>query len=226
MNALIKKLNLQTTKGLHVIKSSNVELFNVNLGVLVFSLGESVNILASEPYYNLIKDIASTIKAEDIFEASFISILDNIVNKDNLLLSGPYLVFTCSDVIEEVSKSNYSIKKLVGNSKNLDQYSKFNNAINIHSKKESILYLLFSEKKVVAIASASKEDKSIYSLGIEVNKTYRNKGIGSYLLKYTVNDLAKNSLEGYFLVKTSNINSIKLANSTGLKLIGSTMFTV
>lgn len=226
MNHLIKKLNLRTSKGLHVIKSSNFELFNVNLGVFIISLGESVNILTSDWSYDLIKDIVSTIEIEDIFEASFISILDNIVSKKNLLLSGPYLVFNSFDTIKVLPNKNYSIKKLVGDRKYLDEYSKFSNAININCNKESILYLLLSNDKVVAIASASKEDRKIYSLGIEVDKNYRNKGIGSYLLKHTVNDLIKNNLEGYFLVKVSNNNSIKLAYSTKLQFIGVTMFTI
>ncbi|MFP4456606.1 MAG: GNAT family N-acetyltransferase [Clostridia bacterium] len=226
MEHLIEKLILENTKGLTIIKNNTFNLFGVNLGVLVISFGESVNIIVSNEHHDIIKDLVSTMENEDIFESPFISLLDSIVSKDNLLLSGPYILFKSKKLACLSKQHNYLIKKVVNDKEYLKKYSEFNNAVNLNYNKEFILYLLLDNNKVIAITSANKEENNIYSLGIEVKKDYRNQGIGTYLLKYTANDLINSNINGYYLVKVSNINSIKLAISAGLDLVGSMMFTV
>jgi hypothetical protein len=223
---IIKELKLNSTAGLHLINNKDFSFLDTNLGVFIISSSNTINIVASNDYYTKLKDITFNLDIEDVFEASFISLLFDLLSKDNYLLSGPYLIFTPRENIDFETREYFYVEKSVNNTKELEKYYSFENAVDIQIDQDFYLYVLKKENEVVAISSANRELDSIFSLGIEVSKQHRNKGIGSYLLKYVARDLLANGITPIYLTKTSNINSIKLAFSSNFMPIATTLYTI
>ncbi len=226
MIQIAKVLNLNQATGIHVKESNNFNFLDSNLGIFMISLRDSINIFTSNKYYKYLKEITKTLDIEDIFEVSFITLLESLLAKDNHLLSGPFLIFTPKEGTIISMENEYIIEKTFNDNKKLLQYTSYKNAINVNIAKDFYLYLLKKENKVVAVCSANREVWPIYSIGIEVDHYYRNKGLGSYVLKHVANDLISNELIPIYLTKIYNINSINLANKANFKAIATTIFTI
>ncbi len=222
----LAKQGINLSKGITLKTVSSTKLFDANLGVLIIANSNSATILSSEKYYEKLKDITSTIIVEDIFQASFISLLEKIVAQDFLLLGGPYLLFSGNLSTPLDPKIEYTLEKVVNDYTLLDKYSDFSHAIQTNDKRDFVMYILKVNSEVAGVVTATCESDNVYSIGAEVVKKYQSHSIGSYLISVISNDLINQGKIVYYQASVNNIASFKMAMKANYDLIATTLYTV
>jgi hypothetical protein len=224
---LLSYYNLELKRGIHLEIRESIELFDTQLGILVLGETDSIIMLCINKYYQKLSEITEYMEPSEVFEAGFISVLENIVSNDFLLLSGPYHVFMgqYNDNVETL-KPNYNLSIIKNDYSFLEKYCDFNQAVQPGDSRDFLSFLLTIDGNPAGIVTAIKESEKVYSLGAEISMKYRNMSLGTFLISSITNYLIDGGNVVYYQTSISNIASIKMALKSNYKLIATTMYTV
>ncbi|MBJ8350100.1 GNAT family N-acetyltransferase [Streptococcus zalophi] len=82
--------------------------------------------------------------------------------------------------------------------------------------KDSLLYILSEENKVLASCTVNISSEDYYLYGLAVIEAYRGKGIGSYLVKMMINDLIQKGANSFQIaVDDDNVGARRLYEKLG-----------
>lgn len=149
-------------------------------------------------------------------------------NQYQLLIRYPQLsdVEALRDYINEISQEQTFIRKQ-GEIVNLEQEKKYvENVLSEIEKKQAVKLLAFHNNKLIGNSKVRLDkltQKHIGSFGITVRKTYRGQGIGTLLMKLTLQEALKNlpGLEIFKLtVHATNHKAIHLYQKLGFVKFG------
>ena len=95
-----------------------------------------------------------------------------------------------------------------------------------NDKVDVIAFGAFVDGKLVALAGADDDDKTMWQIGIDTLKDHRGKGLGTYLVKRIADEIIKCDAFPYYNTWGANIGSMNIALKTGFMPVKTHYFAV
>lgn len=129
----------------------------------------------------------------------------------------PYYLLNVEN-INFINNDLYSFKLIRNDIQSLYKYDGFPDALqyNILSKRPEVLAAVaYDFTKIIGIASASLDSKTMWQIGVDVLPEYRGQGVAVKLVNMLTIETLNNSVVPYYSTDCSNINSQKVAIKSG-----------
>lgn len=151
----------------------------------------------------------------------FIGRFDNLTRLNNILLSFGHKICDCHHYY--IPKNDVVISKDI-KTKWLEKEDllifkgnpEFSNALEFSQLRPDMLGICSYDKdEISAMAAASCDSETMWQIGINVNKNYRNQGLGSYLVNMLKEEIIKRGILPFYGTVESHIGSQKIALKCG-----------
>lgn len=122
------------------------------------------------------------------------------------------------DNINIIENNNYNFNLISSNIQNYYRYEGFHNALQYdkHSERPEVLATTaYDNNKLIGIACASADSKTMWQIGVDVLPEYRGKKIAVKLVNMLTIETLNNSIVPYYTTDNTNINSQKTAIKSG-----------
>lgn len=94
-------------------------------------------------------------------------------------------------------------------------YKKFDNAFSPEEERDVLAIAAYDGETIAAIAGSDDYLGSLWQIGIDTSPSYRNRGLGAYLVKEIASEIERHQKVAYYNTWSPNIASTKVALSTG-----------
>jgi GNAT superfamily N-acetyltransferase len=85
-----------------------------------------------------------------------------------------------------------------------------------HPERPDVLLIIgYDSKKIIGVAGCSADTSVLWQIGVDVDKDYRRRGIGTYLVKLLKNEIEKRNKIPFYCISPSNIYSWNVAINCG-----------
>ncbi|XMB86771.1 GNAT family N-acetyltransferase [Mycoplasmatota bacterium WC44] len=199
------------------------------------------NYLVNEPYCNFVyygkslvavvnneikEFIESFIKSNEnevyrVFDAPQITILNNELEKYNKCIAHLAQFYIPDVTYKPILNKNIETKLYVGNEINeLYVDKRFKMALNYtttEKRHDEIALVAIIDDKIVGVAGASNDCKTMWQIGIDVLEEYRNQGIASTLTYLLSREILNKGIVPFYCCAWSNLASKNTARKAGFK---------
>jgi len=189
----------------------------------VVTMGRGVVVSCSNERLQWARNNLINLSPEELFYASALALMINLVSQDNQTIYGPNLKYICTSdtfkphsTVEEMELSiidEETILQLYGN-------NQFPNALGRqhNPQRPRLLACLAKCNGVIAgLAAASADCDEMWQVGIDVLPEYRNRNIGKALVSRLTKALFDIGKLPYYSTVTTNIPSRRIATSLGYR---------
>ena len=204
----------------------------------VFDLEKNVFFTSSDTFFEIITfGTNAVIRADETIldwcSEKFLSVLardimdgDNLYNLETMLrslgkkLSGEHIGYLHIFPEKEVPKPEGFIFRLfVGSEieelRSSVDYKDFDNAFSPDKDRDVLAIAAYDGGTIAAIAGSDDYLGSLWQIGIDTELSYRNRGLGAYLVKEITSEIEKRHKVAYYNTWSPNIASTKVALSIG-----------
>jgi len=189
----------------------------------IATFGAGIAISCSPNRLQWIKENLWQLSRDEVFSASTISLMEQLVSRDNQTIAGPDLKYICTpetyqtqNPVEGIEISVIEDKEVLA----LYKSDKFTNAIGLkHNPKRPrvIATTAVNKGEIIGVAAASADCDEMYQVGIDVLPEYRKSGIGKELVSVITKAIFDLGKVPYYSSWANNIVSIRLAISVGYR---------
>ena len=188
-------------------------------GIFFFQMatfGNNAVITANKCIHEWLENFVENKEGHWIFEHNNLLEIEKKLNQYNKKLTQTFHMFmSCRKIVPE--KRNIEIKWF--ETEEIHQFYEeklFPNAIgNNHKRPDVLAVAAYDEKKIVGMAGCSADTPLLWQVGIDVNKDYRGKGIGTYLITLLKNRIEENGKIPFYGTSLSNLSSWGVALNSG-----------
>lgn len=120
--------------------------------------------------------------------------------------------------LKEIENKSFRFELISSNIQLLYSNKGFNNALqyDVDSKRPEVLAAIaYAENKLVGIACASADSKTMWQIGVDVLPEYRGNGIAVKLVNMLTIETLNRGIVPYYTTDCANINSQKVAIKSG-----------
>jgi len=182
------------------------------------TFGDNAVITANESIHDWLKEHVKNIKGHMLFEYNNLLEIEKKLNDYNKKLYHTHHMFLSNkDILPKVF--NYKIKWFENEEIHPFYETKmFPNAFctKYNPKRPDVLAVAaYDENKIIGMAGCSADTPLLWQIGIDVNKEYCGKGIGTYLVTLIKNEIEKRGKIPYYGTSLSNLYSWGIALNSG-----------
>ncbi len=211
--------------------SQGTKVFQDSGGFLAWTDGNQILLRCNKKYHEVFQGALRDLLPREFFEVSNLSFIEEVVREDNLLLSGPYLVFLSlpSNPVAENPCPDLEVEVLTSGIEKLYDYDGFSQALSyddVEQATEEVVVMASQAGAVVGIASAIASHPDFRDIGVEVLIDAQQKGVGSCILQRLTTVIHEMDKVGTYIVSPINVSSIKLAIKAGYQLVGTVIYTI
>jgi GNAT superfamily N-acetyltransferase len=197
----------------HYEKNNDASFFSM------VSLGKNVVITSNECLHDWLKEYIINKIGYHIFEYRNLYEIDKELRNYNKKIKGTFHFFL-SD--KEIEPNEIGIKTKIFEQDEINQFYTRklfeNNALQEKSnlyRPDVLLIVGYDNEKVIGAAGCSADTPLLWQIGIDVDKDYRRRGIGTYLVQLLKKETEKRNKIPFYGTSLSNLYSWNIAIKSG-----------
>ena len=186
----------------------------------IITFGINAVIRADETILDWCSEKLMSIPARDIMDGDNLYNLDTILRSHGKKLGGEHIGYLHIHPKKTVPKPEGFVYRLfAGNEieelRSSIDYKNFDNAFSPDKERDVLAIAAYDGDTIAAIAGSDDYLGSLWQVGIDTESSYRNRGLGAYLVKEITCEIEKRHKVAYYNTWSPNIASTKVALSTG-----------
>ena len=186
----------------------------------IITFGINAVIRADKTILDWCSEKFMSVPPRDIMDGDNLYFLDMLLRSHGKKLGGEHIRYLHLFPEKTVPKPEGFIYRLfVGNEieelRSSIDYKNFDNAFSPDKERDVLAIAAYDGDTIAAIAGSDDYLESLWQIGIDTEPTYRNRGLGAYLVKEITLEIEKRHKVAYYNTWSPNIASTKVALSTG-----------
>ena len=214
-----RNIDFSLSKNIITESKNNVDKRHYIEGTFFFQMvtfGDNVVITADKCIHEWLENYVKDKEGHWLFEHNNLLEIGEKLKEFNKKLTQTYHMFiSYKKVVPE--KRNFEIKWF--ETEEIHQFYEnklFSNAIgNNHKRPDVLAIAAYVENKIIGMAGCSADTPLLWQVGIDVNKEYRGRGIGTYLVTLLKNKIEEMGKIPFYGTSLSNLASWGIALNSG-----------